>query len=169
MRRAVLALFKSLTQSKEAIEELRKESLANSYISVVVPSRSLYTEKFKEEFASELTAFPAEKSLGIFDGYLVQSGPIELPDIGEVLAAGPFAGNLLHETEKGVSGNLANFGVSEKVANHYEQGVRDGKILVIVESDQSKINEIANVLTSYGGREVEKWSRTTNSPTYPRK
>lgn len=160
MRRAVLAVFKYLAQTKEAIEELRNESLSNNYISVVVPSRSLYGGEYKEEFAAELTAFPPEKSLAIFDGYLVQSGPVELPNLGEVLAAGPFAGTLLQEKDKGLSGNLANFGVSEDHARRYEQEVRDGKILLIVESDNEKINEIANCLYCYGGREVEKWSRT---------
>jgi hypothetical protein len=166
MRRAVIGVFKSLDQAKEATVEIRGESLANNYISVVVRSRTLYSGKHQEEFAQELTRFPAEKMLGIFDGYLVQSGPIELPEVGEVMAGGPLAGALVQETEKGLAGNLANYGVTKDHANHYEQAVKDGRVLVVVEADSDYINEIANHLYTYGGRQIEKWSRTTNKPTY---
>ncbi len=169
MRRAVIGVFKSLRQAKEAIEEIRGEGLANNYISLVVRSSTLYTGDHKEEFALELTRFPAEKMLGIFDGYLVQSGPVELPGLGEILAGGPFAGTLLQEKDKGLSGNLANFGLTEEHALNYEQEVKDGNILVVVEADNEHVNKIANYLYCYGGRQIEKWARTTNRPTYMRK
>ncbi len=166
MRRSVIGVFKSPNQAKQAIEEIRGESLANNYISVVVRSRTLYSDDHKEEFAQELTRFPAEKMLGIFNGYLVQSGPIELPGIGEVMAGGPLAGSLVQETDKGLAGNLANYGLTHEHAVHYEREVLDGNVLVVVEADSDYINEIANHLYTYGGRQIEKWSRTTNSPTY---
>ncbi len=169
MRRAVLGVFKSLIQARQAVEKIRRENLANNYISVVVRSKTFYSGAYKEEFAQELTLFPAEKILGIFDGYLVQSGPLEMPGLGEILAGGPFAGTLLQERDKGLSGNLANLGLSAEHASNFEHQVRDGSILVIVEADSEHANAIVNHLHALGGREIEKWSRTNPKPTYPRK
>ncbi len=166
MRGAVLGVFNSLIQARQAVEKIRRESPPNNYISVVVRSRTLYSGAHREEFAQELTLFPAEKILGIFDGYLVQSGPMELPGLGEILAGGPFAGELLQEKERGLSGNLASLGLlPPEHTSDFEQQVRDGSILVIVEADGEHANAIANHLHSFGGRQIEKWSRMSHLGT----
>ncbi|HEX3014888.1 MAG TPA: hypothetical protein VHQ46_00660 [Desulfobacteria bacterium] len=169
MRRTVIGVYKSLAQAKNTIEAIRVDDLANNGVSVVVLSRTLSSGNYKTEFAQELTRLPAEKMMGIFDGYLVQSGPIELPDLGEIMAAGPFARALLQERDQGLSGNLANFGITAEEAREYEAEVREGNILLIAEAESDHANAIANRMAGNGAQQITKWSRSTNRPMHYQK
>lgn len=96
MLKTVVAIFKGLVQTKEALEEIQGESLANSRISVIVRQDYLRQRNFVEEIASEIAYYPVEKNLDPFNAWLVQAPPLDVPNLGLTLAAGPLAGVLAH-------------------------------------------------------------------------
>ena len=163
----IISTFKGQQQAKEALEEIRISSLANSKISVLTRTASM-DQTFSEEFASELTYVLSEPSLENFNGWLVFTEPFNLVNIGEVVAAGPLANELIHGAEnKSLSDHLLHHGLSDQRASYYEEKVRDGHYLILVETDSDKDSATANTLTRYGGRDIEKWHKELDHPIYP--
>ena len=168
MVRTVTVIFKGPQQTKEAIEEIQGEALANSKISVVVRSDYLHQGSFREEIANELAYYPIEENLDAFNAWLVQAPPLNLPDVGEVVAAGPLANDLLHRPHgQGLVEALLSYGLSGESARHYAHEVRTGHWFVLIQTTQEKANSVGNALQCYGGRDIEKWSKNVDHPTCP--
>lgn len=161
MIKTAIAIFKGSQQTRDAIEEIQGGSLANSKLSVIVRSEFIQQGEFREEIASEL-------NLDKFNGWLVQAPPFDVPNLGEVVVAGPLASELMHQAQgQGFVEALIGYGVSGIRARHYEHEVRTGHWLVLAQTHQEKINKLANTLQSYGGRDIEKWSTNIEHPIYP--
>jgi hypothetical protein len=168
MLNTAIAIFKGPQQTKEAIEEIQGESLANSKISVIVRSEYIHQGEFREEIANELAYHPSEINLDKFNAWLVQAPPFNVPNIGEVVAAGPLASQLMHQPQsRGLAEVLLSYGLSEIRARHYENEVRTGHWLVLIQTSNDKIKSVANALRSFGGRDIEKWSKELGHPIYP--
>jgi len=168
MRKTALAIFKGPQQMQEAIEEIQGESLANSKISVIVRSEFIHQGEFREEIANELAYYPSEINLDKFNAWLVQAAPFNVPNLGEVVVAGPLANQLMHQPQgRGLVEVLLIYGLSEIRARHYEHEVRTGHWLVLIQTNHEKINSVANALRSFGGRDIEKWNTEIEHPIYP--
>jgi len=168
MRKTVIAIFKGPQQTKEAIEEIQGESLANSKISVIVRSEFIHQGEFREEIANELAYYPSEINLDKFNAWLVQAPPFIVPNLGEIVVAGPLASELMHQPQgRGLVEVLLIYGLSEIRARHYEHEVRTGHWLVLIQTNHEKINSVANALRSFGGRDIEKWNTEIEHPIYP--
>jgi len=168
MRKTAIAIFKGPQQTKEAIEEIQGESLANSQISVIVRSEFIHQGEFREEIANELAYYPSEINLDKFNAWLVQAPPFNVPNLGEVAVAGPLASQLMHQPQgRGLVEVLLIYGLSEIRARHYEHEVRTGHWLVLIQTNHEKINSVANALRSFGGRDIEKWNTEIEHPIYP--
>ncbi|MHB8172591.1 MAG: hypothetical protein ACYDG6_13800 [Thermincolia bacterium] len=163
MKRTVVALFADLSEAERAIKEI-DPGLAYSQISVVV--KNLPPRTYNDtEFAEELNFHHREK-LQNLDGVLVQSPVIDVPDLGKVAAAGPLAGALMQD-DKGLSDSLIYYGIGTHEAVSLENQVREGATLVVIETDNSKVNQISNILHDYGAYDVKKWSTSIDHPLYP--
>jgi len=168
MRKTAIAIFKGPQQTKEAIEEIQGESLANSKISVIVRSEFIHQGEFQEEIANELAYYPNEINLDIFNAWLIQVAPFNVPNLGEVVVAGPLAHQLTHQPQgHGLVEALLIYGLSELRARHYEHEVRTGHWLVLIQTNHEKINSVANALRAFGGRDIEKWNTEIEHPIYP--
>jgi len=168
MRKTVIALFKGPQQTKEAIEEIQGESLANSKISLIVRAEFIHQGEFREEIANELAYYPSEINLDKFNAWLVQAPPFVVQNLGEVVVAGPLASELMHQPQgRGLVEVLLIYGLSEIRARHYEHEVRTGHWLVLIQTNHEKINSVANALRSFGGRDIEKWNTEIEHPIYP--
>ncbi|MEL1136456.1 hypothetical protein AAC978_14885 [Desulfitobacterium sp. THU1] len=167
MSRTILAIFKGPQQTKEAVEEIQGESLANSYISVIVRANSLHQGDFHEEIANELAFAPAEINFDRFNAWLVQAPPMDIPNLGECVVAGPLANDLLHRPHgQGLVEALLSYGLNPERARHYEHEVRTGHFLVVITTDQEKVNSVANALQKFGGRDIEKWNKELDHPLH---
>ena len=168
MKKTVVGIFKGPQQTKEAIEEIQGESLANSKISVIVRTEYLHQGEFKEEIANELAYYPSEINLDKFNAWLVQAQPFEVPDLGEVAVAGPLAKQLLNQAkDRGLAEALMTYGITNERARHYEHEVRTGHWLVLIQTNHDKQNSVANALKAFGGKDVEKWTSEIDHPIYP--
>ena len=168
MSKTAIAMFKGAQQMKGAIQEIQGGSLANSKISVMIQSKFLHRGEFKEEIANELAYHPNDVSADIFNAWLVQAPPFEVPNLGEVVVAGPLANELMHQPQgQGLVEALIGYGLTKIRARHYEHEVRTGHWLVLIQTHHEKINKLANTLRSYGGRDIEKWNTKIEHPIYP--
>ncbi|ATW28352.1 hypothetical protein DCMF_04240 [Candidatus Formimonas warabiya] len=157
MHRAVTAVFFNYTHGAKALKEIETKRLANSEISLV--------RKISGDFAAET----AEELNPLADlkWVLIGAGTIDIPDFGKISAGGPLAGLLQREPENGISRALMHYGLSEERADFYTDQVDQGKTLVLIETNQDKVNQVANILTEQGGEFVEKWGKNLGKPLYP--
>lgn len=165
MNRTIVALYDNLAGAMEAVLKISPH-LGSSQLSLVT-RRNHHGAVInpREEYAAELT-YGNTEPLQPLDGLLIQTSNIQVPQLGKVAAAGPLGGFLAQE-DKSLTDVLTYYGVGLDNANYYQDKVRDNCTLVLVETDNSKVNEVANQLKSYGAFGVDKWSTSIDHPLHP--
>ena len=95
-------------------------------------------------------------ALGGLTGLLAGAGALAIPGIGPIIAAGPLAATLSGAVAGGVAGGLIDLGIPEDRGRYYEEEVKRGKILAVIESDDdNKLEDAVDVLREYGANDVE--------------
>jgi len=91
-------------------------------------------------------------------GVLAGAGALAIPGIGPIVAAGPLAAALTGAVAGGVAGGLLDMGIPEEEGKRYEEDVKQGKVLAIVETDQGRASDAEEILRSQGADEVTSYS-----------
>jgi hypothetical protein len=162
MRRTIVGLFPYMGEAYNAIKRINEKELANNQISIVTLAKPNYTEEFSVELKADVN-----HPLSSFDGILVQGDIID-SSVGEVAAAGPFAG-ALGQGDKSIADCLQYYGVARDHAEELMSSVGNGEILTVIETKSIKSREVANILKGCGGKEVKIWSKTIDKPLEPPK
>ncbi|ADG82475.1 hypothetical protein Tfer_0491 [Thermincola ferriacetica] len=163
MRRTIVGLFKSLEQAENALKEIEGAGYANSDISIVAQNTA---DEYRAAYTEEVYGSPASGMPHDVDSFLVQAPAKEVPFVGPVSAAGPFAEPLINDNRR-ISEVLTYYGVSPEKARELESKVAGGHVLTVIQTDNSKASNVANILSGYGAFSVEKWSKTIDKPLYP--
>lgn len=146
----IVGVFQSEHEAIRAIEDLKQQGYRSDEISVVA--------KDKNDMAavSESTGTKAPEGiatgaatggmLGGLTGLLVGIGALAIPGVGPIIAAGPIAaaltGAAVGAGAGGLVGGLIGLGIPEEEANRYNTYVRDGNILVLVDSNASRNDSV---------------------------
>ncbi|MGI6413810.1 MAG: hypothetical protein ACOXZ5_09295 [Syntrophomonadaceae bacterium] len=93
--------------------------------------------------------------LGGIAGLALGAGALFIPGIGPLVVAGPLSGIISGALTGGIAGGLIDYGIPEERSKHYEQKVREGNILAVIEADEQRAGEVADLLKSHGAQEVE--------------
>jgi len=83
------------------------------------------------------------------------AGALLIPGIGPVLAIGPAAGVLAGALTGGLAGAMIDYGLPEERTDYYTQKVTEGKIMVILQAHEEKIDSAARIMRDAGTSEVE--------------
>lgn len=143
MSKQIVGVYINDQAALAAVEDLIDQGYNRSDISVVAKNASDVTEVGREtETKTEeglATGAAAGGILGGLAGILVGAGALAIPGIGPLVAAGPLAGALsgaaLGAGSGGLAGALIGMGIPEDDAAMYEGEIKNGKILVLIESD----------------------------------
>ncbi len=95
--------------------------------------------------------------LGGIAGLLIGAGTFAIPGLGLLTAAGPLAGLLSGAVTGGIVGGLIDLGIPETKTSLYEEGLKEGKILMTTKVKAENINQVMNILKKYGGNEIESY------------
>jgi len=140
----------------QAVEDLKRQGYASEDISVIGKNKDDVNE------INDATGTTTEKSamagaatggaLGGVLGLLAGVGALAIPGIGPFVAAGPIAATLTGAAAGagvgGLAGALIGLGIPEEEAERYEDLVKEGKFLVVVERRENRIGEGQPVDTS---------------------
>jgi len=96
-------------------------------------------------------------TLGGVTGLLAGVGALAIPGIGPIVAAGPLAAALTGAVAGGVAGGLLDMGIPEQEGKRYEEDIKQGKVLAVVETDQGKAHQAEEILRSQGADEVKMY------------
>ncbi|EIT87400.1 hypothetical protein A374_00460 [Fictibacillus macauensis ZFHKF-1] len=152
--RRVIRVYETDDEVVDAVNVLRDLGFDDDHISVVSLDRnqSIEGESERDKKTSEgvATGAAAGGLIGGFGGLVAGLSALAIPGIGLVIASGPIAaaisGAVVGASAGGLAGTLAGMGVTEEEGRKYEALLREGKQLVIAETDEDRMQQIQEVL-----------------------
>src|ERR1700694_5808318 len=161
--KAVFGLYQTVSQARNAVDELKADGFRNTDISVLFPE-NVGTKDFahkKDTKAPEGAATGATSGavVGGVLGWLAGIGALAIPGLGPFIAAGPIMGALAGvgtgRVVGGIVGALVGMGIPEYEAKRYEGRVKDGGVLLSVHCDSSEWTKKAKqILEATGAKDI---------------
>lgn len=138
----VVGVFDTEQEAILAIEDLQKQGYNSEDISVISKNRddvdAITDETGTKAGEGAATGAVAGGTLGGIGGLLAGVSALAIPGVGPIVAMGPIGAALTGIVAGagigGLSGALIGMGIPEDEAKMYDESVRDGKILVLVEN-----------------------------------
>lgn len=139
---AVVGLFNDQPSAERAIQRLRAAGFSEQQIGVAVRDRT-QQEALTEGTGTQAAEGAAKGAVGGgvvggVVGLLAGVGALVIPGVGPIIAGGALASTLagagIGAAAGGLLGALVGMGVPEDDARHFEEGFRQGGILVTVEA-----------------------------------
>ncbi|AWB43308.1 hypothetical protein DCC85_03070 [Paenibacillus sp. CAA11] len=158
MNQKIVGVFESENAASRAIEELKNQGFRTEDISVVAKDRrdvkALHEETGTKAPEGVASGAATGGVLGGLAGLLAGIGALAIPGIGPIVAAGPIAATLTGAAvgagTGGLVGGLVGLGIPEEEARDYDESVNAGRILVLVEADTSRSQDIYGIFRSAG-------------------
>ncbi|MEK4031160.1 MULTISPECIES: general stress protein [Bacillaceae] len=144
----IVGVYDDHTEAIEAIEDLKRQGYNSEEISVISKERDdvEYVEETTDTKAEEGAATGAATGgiLGGLAGVAAGAGALAIPGIGPIVAAGPIVAGLTGAAAGagagGLTGALIGLGIPEEDADRYNEYVKQGKMLVLVDRDAGIAN-----------------------------
>ena len=164
--RSVVGVYDKMDAAEAAVHRLDEEEFPIEQVSVV--AQDLHSER---EVHGYVTAGDVAKTgavvgawSGGLSGVLVGAAFLWVPGFGPLLAAGSFAAALLGGIEGALAGGagglvlgaLTSWGVSERHILKYEEHLRGGKYLLIVQGNGEQVERAHRILARTRNAELEK-------------
>lgn len=158
----VIGVFRDVKSAEEAVRALRKNGFEENEISIIAKDDKGRAKQDMEvggemgmgqENIADGTAWGG--ALGGVAGLLAGVGALAIPGIGPIVAAGPLAGALSGAVTGGVAGGLIDLGIPEERGRQYEEELKQGGILAVVETSDDKVNDASAILRRNGAKDVE--------------
>jgi uncharacterized membrane protein len=165
MSKTVVAVFSKETAAREAVENLRQAGFDRE-ISLLARNNDGKQNQQRQDNMGGLTASTDPGDTGIGDGVgtggalgglaglAAGAGALVIPGIGPLIAAGPIAGLLSGAAAGGLAGGLLDLGIPEAESRQYENDVRQGKILVSVQTADNRADQANRILKEQGSDRV---------------
>ncbi|QAS52065.1 general stress protein [Halobacillus litoralis] len=170
-------VFSSVGNAERAISELQRHGYGHDDISVFAKEKSK-VNVLEDEMDTSVTSNKGSRgknagkgaglgalsggALGGIGGLITGLGLLAIPGIGQIAAAGPIVASLtgagVGAGGGGIIGALVGAGMPEKEAKQYENHLKDGKIIVIVEATDTMQDKVYRTFLS---------SKTENKSMYP--
>ncbi|MNI54923.1 hypothetical protein D3C73_1098450 [compost metagenome] len=99
--------------------------------------------------------------LGGVTGLLAGIGALAIPGIGPIIAAGPIAaaltGAVVGAGTGGLVGGLIGLGIPEDEAASYDNYVDEGRILVMVDADDARADDVYTIFRNHNSANADKY------------
>ncbi|MED3897204.1 MULTISPECIES: general stress protein [Priestia] len=137
----VVGVYETEQEAIHAVESLKKEGYASEEISIIGKHKK--TKKVQKETHTKAegaaTGALTGGTLGSLTGILAGAGALAIPGIGPIVAAGPIVATLTGAAAGasvgGLSGILVGMGIPKQQAEHYNDSVKEGSLLVLVDKE----------------------------------
>jgi hypothetical protein len=148
MEKSVFCIVPSEALALTIVNNLRLAGFCNTDVSMLFPDQT-----GAHGFAGQSDS-QHEQSVGGALGWLAGIGILSLPERGPHVAAGPIVqafGKVSNLAAGAIVAALVTMGLSEPQARHYDAKLREGNILVSVQSDERGQRERAREILTVGG------------------
>ncbi|NLM13396.1 MAG: hypothetical protein GX209_06585 [Epulopiscium sp.] len=156
MDKTVIALFNTRQDAENAAFELRSQNLRMDDISIVAKDRDENNSEGEQLTNDNISdGITTGSVLGGLAGLLIGAGSFAIPGLGVIAAAGPIAGLLSGAVTGGIVGGLIDLGIPESATPRYEQGLREGKVILTTKATEENVDAVTDILKNFGGFDVE--------------
>lgn len=167
----LVGVYNTENEAIQAVEHLKRQGYATKDISVIGKNEDEVNgindatgTNTKEGLAAGAATGGA---LGGLVGLLAGVGALAIPGIGPFVAAGPIAATLTGAAvgagAGGLAGALIGMGIPEEEAGRYEGYVNEGKILVVVERRENRVED--SHFDASVNQNLRDGTMTSNDPT----
>lgn len=161
-----IGLFDRPQDAARAVDMLYDNGFGESEIGVIAREDDVraYIESLRPPGQGDGTGPVAGALIGGFAGMLAGVGALLIPGIGPVVAAGafasaiglPLAGAGIGAAAGGVAGALVDRGIAAEDAEVYQEGVKRGSVLIVVESSAGYSEEARRILIDAGAVNIDQ-------------
>jgi uncharacterized membrane protein len=168
-QQCVVAVFDSLEAAKEALAELETAKIPADCVSLVTNSVERQTPQTETMQYGDDTASDAAKGAGAGGllGLLLGAPLLAIPGVGLMLVAGPLAMGITGAIVGGFLGSMAGWGVGEDHVAAYEQQVREGAVLIVINGDPQEVAESQGILQESRAQSVDLHAKTSADDVDP--
>lgn len=149
----IVGVFDNENEASKAIETLQANGIDRDAISVIGKEKDDVTavtdQTGTKAVEGAATGAATGGVLGGVAGLLASLGALAIPGIGPILAAGPIVATLTGAAvgagAGGLVGGLVGLGIPEEEAREYDAYVQEGKLLVLVDADESRRSFVEDI------------------------
>jgi len=153
----VCCLVDSEWQALNIVERFRSRGFSNNEISVLFLSRSGTPRQGQSDPDTSCEGLATSVLDGAL-GWLAGFGPLQLPQLGPCVGAGPLMESLNSwkcSVINDISTSLRAFGISENRAQHYAERIGSGEILIAVHpTELERANQAEQILSRLGANDI---------------
>lgn len=157
----MIGVFQDIQTAENAVKALRNKGFKDNEISIIAKDDQGQAKgqdmemgtDFETDSVGDGTAWGG--ALGGVAGLLAGAGALAIPGIGPIIAAGPLAGVLSGAVTGGIAGGLIDLGIPEEQGARYEENLRQGGVLAVIETSSDKVNDASSILRQNGANDVE--------------
>jgi len=154
----VAGMFEHTLEAEDAIGELQKAGFERDHISIVAQDASGAATSSSGAKNVATAGAEAGAIIGGIAGLLAGLGAIAIPGVGPLIAAGPLAAAIasagVGAAAGGLIGALSGLNIPESDANYYAEGIRAGRALVIVRTDDAHAEQAREILDRQGALRI---------------
>ena len=161
MSKTVVCLFKNERVAEEAVHDLRNAGFEKE-ISILAKDRGQSRsgggdmENASYETSDSLADGATTGGvLGGLAGLAAGVGALAIPGIGPIVAAGPISGIIAGAATGGVAGSLVDWGIPEGEGKQIESQLKQGKVMVAINSSQDKVDQAEKILRDHGAENIK--------------
>ncbi len=166
MRRTVLGTFENTENVDSVLEKLKDKNYTAEEVSVITKEENIEIETDASQNIGQGAKVGA--LAGGLVGLLAGLGVLAIPGLGALFIAGPIvaalgitgvlgvtaSGALTGALAGGLVGALKEIGVDERLANEYEESVRNGETLLGVLAKENDTERIKEIMEEENGNSV---------------
>jgi hypothetical protein len=156
MTNLVFGIATSRPQADQVLDGLKTAGFVTDALSALFPERGDALDSARERTSRKQRkesspAMPRPAWWAARRHSFASVGACNIPGIGSVIAAGPIIAVLREAAAEGMARALVGLGVSGDQANRYEVKIRDGSILISVQTHDSDETARANEIFMVAG------------------
>lgn len=171
-------VFSTVEEAENTIKELQKIGFTKDDISIFAKD-SDKTDELIQDTDVEVTTNREDRGkntgkgvgigalsggiLGGLGGLIAEALLVTIPGVGPLAAAGPIATTLAGlgtgAVGGGIVGALVGAGIPEKQAQAYADYIEDGKIVILLEVDESQKDDVYKVYTDSGALNADMYNQ----------
>lgn len=171
MNKKIVGVFYTEHEASRAIEDLKSHGFLTEDISVIARNKR-DVEAISDETGTKAPEGMASGAatggiLGGVTGLLAGIGALAIPGIGPIIAAGPIAATLTGAAvgagTGGLVGGLIGLGIPEDEAESYDNYVDEGRILVMVDTDNTRESDAYSIFRNHNSANADRYMDDPNT------
>lgn len=150
----VIGAFGGKAEAERAVQKLESSGFTDKEVSLIAKGEEGAQGQTHQDGVGDGTAWGA--GIGGAAGLLASIGLIAIPGVGPILAAGPLAAALTGAATGGIAGGLVDYGIPEQASRKYEQEIKQGQAVVVVDAQsEDKAQSAQKFLKEAGAHDIE--------------